>query len=153
ISDSSTTTRTRRPDRCRAQTERRRARARSRECAPLVPRLPGCSNTVMDEDLALAEAPRTAATAKPEERRQNPGGGRLTVARQRPSPEKKVWIVGHSANKTNRELASQWRSCGVDVQVIDPGDASGRLGPHDVAVGRIDVRRSVDGLEPGLLAL
>src|SRR5215831_11668486 len=107
----------------------------------------------MDEDLALAEAPRTAATAKPEERRPNPGGGRLAVARPRPSPDPKVWIVGHSANKTNRDLASQWKSCGVDVRMIDPDDACDRLGPDDVAVGRIDVRRSVDGIEPGLLAL
>src|SRR5262249_51904979 len=89
--------------------------------------------------------------AKPEERRPNPGAGRLAVAR--PSPDPTVWIVGHSANKTNRELAAQWRSGGVDVRMIDPDDAPDRLGSDDVAIGRIDGRRSVDGIEPGLLAL
>lgn len=107
----------------------------------------------MDEDLAVAEAPGTDETAEPGERRPSLGGGRLAVARPCSSPNPRVWIVGRSANETNRELASQWSSCGVDVRMIDPDDASGRLGPDDVAVGRIDVRRSVDGIEPGLLAL
>jgi RimK family alpha-L-glutamate ligase len=107
----------------------------------------------MDEDLAVAEAPLIDETAEPEECRSIPGGGRLAVARPSSSPDPTVWIVGRTANKTNEELASEWRSCGVDVRMIDPDDASDRLGPDDIAVGRIDVRRSVDGLEPGLLAL
>src|SRR5437764_912695 len=107
----------------------------------------------MDEDLAVVEAPWTDETAKPGEPRPNRAGGRLAVARPRSSPDRKVWIVGRSANKTNQELTSRWRSCGVDARMIDPADASDRLGPDDVAVGRIDVRRSVDGIEPGLLAL
>jgi RimK family alpha-L-glutamate ligase len=65
----------------------------------------------------------------------------------------RVWIVGGSANATNRDLISRWTSRGVDVRTIAPDAASDRVRANDIAIGRIDVRRSLDGVEPGLLGL
>ena len=65
----------------------------------------------------------------------------------------RVWIVGGGANPTNRDLISRWTAGGVDVRLITPDAALGRVRPDDIAIGRIDVRGSLDGVEPGLLAL
>jgi [lysine-biosynthesis-protein LysW]---L-2-aminoadipate ligase len=67
--------------------------------------------------------------------------------------ERRVWIVGGDANATNRDLISRWTSRGMDVRSIAPDAVPGRVGPNDIAIGRIDVRSSLDGVEPGLLAL
>ena len=37
--------------------------------------------------------------------------------------------------------------------MLSPADASSLLGPHDVAVGRVDVRATLDGVQPGLHVL
>jgi RimK family alpha-L-glutamate ligase len=65
----------------------------------------------------------------------------------------KVWIVGGGENATNQDLIARWTSRGVDVRTIAPDAAPGRVGPNDIAIGRIDVRPSLDGVEPGLLGL
>ena len=51
------------------------------------------------------------------------------------------------------ELAAAWRELGVDSAVLSPRHALHVLRRGDVAIGRIDVRRSLDGVEPGLLTL
>jgi RimK family alpha-L-glutamate ligase len=65
----------------------------------------------------------------------------------------RVWILGSPRNETNFHLATRWRSFGIPTAVLsNPGPLpAGRAG--DVVLGRIDVRRSVDGIEPGLLTL
>ncbi len=65
----------------------------------------------------------------------------------------RVWIVGSGANATNRDLIARWTSRGMDVRTIAPDAALGRVRPNDIAIGRVDVRPSLDGVEPGLLAL
>jgi RimK family alpha-L-glutamate ligase len=52
-------------------------------------------------------------------------------------------IVAHRVTPTNTRLGS----------VLSPAQAVARLGPGDVALGRLDVLRSLDGVEPGLWAL
>jgi [lysine-biosynthesis-protein LysW]---L-2-aminoadipate ligase len=42
---------------------------------------------------------------------------------------------------------------GVETEVLTPASCLALLGPNDVAIGRIDVRRSLDGVETGLLEL
>ena len=58
-------------------------------------------------------------------------------------------IVAHSPTETNTSLASAWR---VDecYGIFSPREALGFLGSGDVALARLDVRRSLDGVEPGL---
>jgi RimK family alpha-L-glutamate ligase len=52
-------------------------------------------------------------------------------------------VVAHRVTPTNTRLGS----------VISPAQAVTRLGPGDIALGRLDVLPSLDGVEPGLWAL
>ena len=58
-------------------------------------------------------------------------------------------IVAHRASETNRALAS----AAGDGAVLSPTEALAWLRPGDVALGRLDVRLELDGVEPGLWAL
>ena len=52
-------------------------------------------------------------------------------------------VIAHRHSTTNTRLGS----------VLSPAEALRRLGPGDVALGRLDVLPSLDGVEPGLWAL
>jgi len=52
-------------------------------------------------------------------------------------------IIAHRRSATNTRLGS----------VLSPAQALSRLGPGDIALGRLDVLPSLDGIEPGLWAL
>ncbi len=52
-------------------------------------------------------------------------------------------VVAHRVTPTNNRLGS----------VLSPAQALARLSPGDVALGRLDVLASLDGVEPGLWAL
>jgi gamma-F420-2:alpha-L-glutamate ligase len=58
-------------------------------------------------------------------------------------------VVAHSATNTNLALASAWRSS-KSYGVLDPLEALRYLIPGDVVLGRLDVRRTLDGVERGL---
>jgi gamma-F420-2:alpha-L-glutamate ligase len=58
-------------------------------------------------------------------------------------------IVAHSATETNLALASAWRSS-ESYGVLDPREALRLLRPGDIALARLDVRRTLDGVERGL---
>jgi RimK family alpha-L-glutamate ligase len=60
-----------------------------------------------------------------------------------------VALVG-SPTRTNLSLAFAWRRLGVDARVLWPEEASSLLEPGDVAITRLDVLPTLDGLEPGL---
>lgn len=47
-------------------------------------------------------------------------------------------------------LAYAWRALGVDVRILWPQEALDALGPGDVAITRLDVLPTLDGVEPGL---
>jgi RimK family alpha-L-glutamate ligase len=64
-----------------------------------------------------------------------------------------IGIVAGSRNETNARIAEAWRARGFDAAVVPVSRCLDRLRPGDVAIGRIDIRRSVDGIQPGLLAL
>jgi ribosomal protein S6--L-glutamate ligase len=60
-----------------------------------------------------------------------------------------VAIIGWS-QETNVELTAAWRDIGVPAELVNPAVATCLLEPGDVALGRLDVRRTLDGVEPGL---
>jgi RimK family alpha-L-glutamate ligase len=62
-------------------------------------------------------------------------------------------IVANTLSPTNRRLVEAAGALGLDALVLPPLVAERRLGPGDVALGRIDVRPTLDGPEPGLEAL
>jgi RimK family alpha-L-glutamate ligase len=64
---------------------------------------------------------------------------RLAVVARRPSP-------------TNASLAAV-RCSGLRAEVLTPEEAIHRLRPRDVALGRLDVLRTLDGVDDGLWAL
>jgi RimK family alpha-L-glutamate ligase len=63
-----------------------------------------------------------------------------------------IAVLGYP-QETNVELVAAWRELGLDAVLLSPADAVQELTEGDVAVGRLDVRRSLDGVEPGLDAL
>ncbi len=64
----------------------------------------------------------------------------------------KLGLVAHTWTETNLRLAAA-DFPGVEIDLLRPAQAVIRLGPDDVAVGRLDVLRSLDAVEPGLWAL
>ena len=65
----------------------------------------------------------------------------------------RVAIIGGRESPTNPVLEREWRALGINVSVLAPAAAEALLEPGDVALARVDVRKTLDGLEPGLLAL
>ena len=64
-----------------------------------------------------------------------------------------TYVVGSEANRTNVELVRQWAARGLAVSLVPGGDAERVLDRGDLAVGRLDVTPTLDGVEPGLLSL
>ncbi|HEX6663919.1 MAG TPA: RimK family alpha-L-glutamate ligase [Gaiellaceae bacterium] len=62
----------------------------------------------------------------------------------------RVGVIGGPRNQTNPQLVAAWRAAGIDARLFSPEAAYGRLGAGDVALLRVDVRESLDGVEPGL---
>lgn len=60
-----------------------------------------------------------------------------------------VALIGNPT-RTNVELAYAWRAVGVDARILWPHEALRVLGPQDVAITRLDVLPTLDGVEPGL---
>ena len=58
-------------------------------------------------------------------------------------------VLAHSRSETNLALAAAANSIGVAGEVLSPRDALRLLGPGDVALGRLDVRDGLDGIESG----
>jgi RimK family alpha-L-glutamate ligase len=59
-------------------------------------------------------------------------------------------IIAHNVNSTNRGLLGAAKAFGLDAVVLTPEQAARRLRPGDVALGRLDVRPTLDGPERGL---
>ena len=51
---------------------------------------------------------------------------------------------------SNLALVEGWRRLGIRAELLRPDDLSRRLGPGDVALGRLDVSPTLDRVEPGL---
>jgi len=61
----------------------------------------------------------------------------------------RVALVGSDASPTNLAIAAAWRDADVDVAIV----AASEVRPGDVVLGRLDILRSLSGVERGLLEL
>jgi glutathione synthase/RimK-type ligase-like ATP-grasp enzyme len=69
------------------------------------------------------------------------------------SPPARVVVVGSARNETNCRLVEEWCALGIDAVGVPGGGLGELVRPDDLVLGRIDVLPTVDGVEPGLLAL
>ena len=58
-------------------------------------------------------------------------------------------VVAHRTSETNCALAGAAASLGLPATVLSPRDALRTLEPGDIALGRLDVRDELDGVERG----
>jgi RimK family alpha-L-glutamate ligase len=59
-------------------------------------------------------------------------------------------VLAHSRSATNACLVAAAESLGFSAAVLPPRDALRLLEPGDVALGRLDVREGLDGIESGI---
>jgi RimK family alpha-L-glutamate ligase len=59
-------------------------------------------------------------------------------------------IVASRVTPTNCRLIEAARALGAAASLVEPADARGRVRPGEIALGRLDVLPSLDGVEPGL---
>ncbi|HET8893621.1 MAG TPA: ATP-grasp domain-containing protein [Gaiellaceae bacterium] len=62
-------------------------------------------------------------------------------------------VVAHQSSETNERLAAAATELGFDATVLPPREALRRLEPGDLALGRLDVRQKLDGIESGTAEL
>ena len=60
-----------------------------------------------------------------------------------------IGVVGWD-QETNIELVQAWCDLGLHATLLSPPEVVRSLQRGDVALGRLDVVRSLDGVEPGL---
>lgn len=65
----------------------------------------------------------------------------------------RVAVIGSSANETNEMLVAKWRDLDIPALRLSAADARVDLDTGDVAIGRLDVLPTLDGVEPGLFDL
>jgi RimK family alpha-L-glutamate ligase len=65
----------------------------------------------------------------------------------------KLAIVAHRDSETNAALVAAGNALGITTLRLAPRDALAALEPGDVAVGRLDVRDTLDGIEEGMREL
>ena len=65
----------------------------------------------------------------------------------------RLGVVAHGESATTAGLVRACTRLGIEASVLPPEHALARLRPGDLALGRLDVRFSLDGVERGLWEL
>jgi RimK family alpha-L-glutamate ligase len=65
----------------------------------------------------------------------------------------RVYVIGSLTNETNAELVEAWCSRGVNAGLLPAHLVGAVIRPGDVALGRLDVLPTLDGVESGLIEL
>jgi len=61
-----------------------------------------------------------------------------------------VAVIARRAGETSGCLVEEWRARGIDALLLTPEESVTRLGEGDIAIVRLDVLPTLDGVEPGL---
>lgn len=61
-----------------------------------------------------------------------------------------VAVIARQAGETSGCLVEEWRARGIDALLLTPEESVTRLGEGDIAIVRLDVLPTLDGVEPGL---
>ena len=77
----------------------------------------------------------------------------LPAERQVERPPSGVWVVAGRSTLTNELLVGALHERGVRAQFVEPASVSGLVRRDDVVLGRLDVRRTLDGVEDGIWEL
>ena len=64
-----------------------------------------------------------------------------------------ITVVGSRANEATVELVTAWQRLGLATRLVAGDDLTAGVDEGDVVLGRLDVLDTLDGVEPGLLAL
>jgi hypothetical protein len=64
-----------------------------------------------------------------------------------------VGVVAWKPFPSNLPLVVGWRRLGIRAELLRPPEAHRRLGPGDVALARLDVAQTLDGVEAGLVEI
>jgi RimK family alpha-L-glutamate ligase len=64
-----------------------------------------------------------------------------------------IAVVGSARNEATVGVVSAWQALGLDAELIAGSELGLRVRTEDVVLGRLDVLPTLDGVEPGLLAL
>jgi RimK family alpha-L-glutamate ligase len=81
------------------------------------------------------------------------GAKAILAERQVDRPAGAVWIVAGRSTLTNELLVGALHERGVRAQFVEPARLSGEVRRDDVVLGRLDVRRTLDGVEDGIWEL
>lgn len=65
----------------------------------------------------------------------------------------RIRVLGSPGNEGSVGLVRGWRELGLAAELVSGADALRTARPDDIVIGRLDVLPSLDGVEPGLLAL
>jgi hypothetical protein len=65
----------------------------------------------------------------------------------------RVFLLGSPTNRAHLPLVYAWTGLGLDVSLNTAADLRVGLDGADVAIGRLDVLPTLDGVEPGLFGL
>jgi RimK family alpha-L-glutamate ligase len=67
--------------------------------------------------------------------------------------ENRIRVLGSTENQGSEELVRAWCDLGLHAELVPPAAAAEDVRSGDVFVARLDVLPTLDGVEPGLLAL
>ena len=77
----------------------------------------------------------------------------VASAESEPTGKPRVRILGSDSNDATPVLVEAWRRLGLDCELVPAREALATLRPGDVAVARLDILPSLDGVEEGLLGV